>query len=88
MCALEKGSKFTEMQLKKEVRMHFQFHPYLLYRADHFTIKEPSDCEKASFGGFFPASIGISVAYMVSGTKIKVWDTERSGSACDTMSFD
>ena len=29
----EPGSKYTEMQYKKQVRMHYQFHPYLLYKA-------------------------------------------------------
>ena len=43
---------------------------------------------KTTFGGFFPASLGISVAYMVSENIVKVWNTRLGESSSSFMEFD
>jgi hypothetical protein len=43
---------------------------------------------KTTFGGFFPASLGISVAYMVSENIVKVWNTRLGEASSSFMEFD
>ena len=43
---------------------------------------------KTTFGGFFPASLGISIAYMVSENIVKVWNTRLGEASSSFMEFD
>ena len=66
--------------VKKTVRSSFSFHPYLIYKTNAVKRIKPVNEEEledgSDFGGFFPVSLGVQVAYLIQGKHIKVWNVQ------------